>query len=508
MQTQFQLPATLPAEKFITELSQLADLQITERRLATKTFYDSFDWRLYSNGWVAETVATGKDLHFYLRQLADNALLDDGTMTVMPNFAEQFQRVSLKQRLKPVLEMRALLPVAAVDVACYHASLINAEEKTVARLIIEDYAPIACSRITLAPVKGYQNAAEKLVGLMTTKLAAYPAKKPVIDLVLKTQGKRAKDYSVKLNIHLAADLRADIACKYIYSRLLAIIKTNEPGVIADIDSEFLHDFRVAVRKTRTGLGQLKGVLPGAAQSEASAFFSWLGQITGPTRDFDVYLLNFDAYKHSLPEFVREDLQPLKAFLAAKQRHSQQELAAKLNAGTYTRGLAAWGEYLRQECANFPPEPAAKWPVKQLADSRIWKTYRRVIKEGDAICGNSAPETLHELRKSCKKLRYLLEFFDSLYPKKELSPLIRHLKALQEVLGNFQDYQVQENQLREFGVELQAHHVPAATLMAMGMLVQHLNDAQQAVRLNFAEVYQEFREPATAKGFKQLFAHPT
>ena len=56
-------------------------------------------------------------------------------------------------------------------------------------------------------------------------------------------------------------MRADIASKFIYSHLLKAIKDNEQGTIADTDSEFLHDFRVAVRRTRTGLSQLKVVLP-------------------------------------------------------------------------------------------------------------------------------------------------------------------------------------------------------------------------------------------------------
>ncbi len=505
MQTQFELPANLPAEKLITEMSQQVGLHLVGRELASKTFYDSFDWRLYSNGWVAEVVNVGKGSRFSLRQLADNAVVDSEAITSTPAFADQFQRQSLKKLLQPVLEMRALILVASVDFESFQAKLVNSNEKTVARLHIDYYADLPCCRVTLMPIKGYQNAAENAVAFMTSKLAVSAVKEPLIDWVLSRQGRSLRDYSAKLDIRLAYDLRADIACKHIYSRLLNIIKANESWVIADIDSEFLHDFRVAIRKTRTGLGQLKGVLPGAIRSETGEFFSWLGQITGPTRDFDVYLLNFEGYKNSLPEFVRGHMDPLHAYLFTRQQQSQQEMAKKLSSDRYLQGMARWGQYLREQCARYPPEPAAKWPIKQLADIRIWQAYRRVIKEGDAICDDSAPEALHELRKSCKKLRYLLEFFDSLYPKKELKPLLRHLKALQEVLGNFQDFQVQETHLLQFGSELQARHVPAETLMAMGMLVQHLSDAQLTVRTGFADVYREFREPKTQKGFKRLFS---
>ena len=62
---------------------------------------------------------------------------------------------------------------------------------------------------------------------------------------LRLQGRKPNDYSSKININLDPEMRADIAIKYIYSHLLKAIKDNEQGAIADIDSEFLHDFRVA-----------------------------------------------------------------------------------------------------------------------------------------------------------------------------------------------------------------------------------------------------------------------
>jgi len=505
MQTQFELPANLPADNLITELGQQVGLHLDAGGPACKTFYDSFDGRLSANGWVAEVVNVGKESMFYLRQRSDNAELDREAIATPPTFANQFQRQSLKKRLHPVLAMRSLIPVATVDFAIFQAKLLNPEEKTVAWLCIENYPSLHCCRATLKPVKGYQHTVDTAIAFMTAKLGLVPVHEPLIDLVLSRHARNPRDYTAKLDISLVGGLRAEIACKNLYNRLLDIMKANEPGVIADIDSEFLHDFRVAIRKTRTGLGQLKGVLPEPAQSEFSGFFSWLGQITGPTRDFDVYLLQFEGYKHCLPAFVQAHLDPLHAYLCARQQQSHLELAKQLRSDKYIEGMARWGRYLTGQSADNPPEPAAGWPVTQLADIRIWKAYRRVVREGDAISDVAAPETLHELRKSCKKLRYLLEFFESLYPKKELKPLLRRLKGLQEVLGKFQDIQVQEAHLLQFGADLQARHVPAETLMAMGMLVRHLSDVQITVRAGFADSYSAFRGAKVQKGFKRLFA---
>ena len=42
-------------------------------------------------------------------------------------------------------------------------------------------------------------------------------------------------------------------------------------------------------------------------------------------------------------------------------------------------------------------------------------YKKVLKAGRAVTADGPAEEMHELRKDCKKLRYLIEFVRSLYP---------------------------------------------------------------------------------------------
>ncbi len=58
------------------------------------------------------------------------------------------------------------------------------------------------------------------------------------------------------------------------------------------------------------------------------------------------------------------------------------------------------------------------------------------------------EVVHQLRINCKKLRYLMEFFAPLFPENEIKTLIKALKLLQDNLGNFNDYSVQQIFLRQ------------------------------------------------------------
>lgn len=504
MSLQFEFPVNLTAENFIVKLSHEVSTRLASRQSSRKTYYDSFDWRLYSNDITCEFNQAKSASLLTLRSIKNGLVIADAELKKVPLFSKEFEPVIMRDTLAPLLDMRALLPVCTLDYEIYHLNIINKDEKTILRLLIEEYSQFN-NRVLLQPVRGYDKAAEHIVEILTATLGLTVTDKPVLLTALQVQGRKPKDYSSKLNINLDPDMRADIAGKYIYSHLLKAIKANEQGTIADTDSEFLHDFRVAVRRTRAGLSQIKGILPANSSAYYADFFSWLGQITGPTRDLDVYMLNFERYKSSLPASISEDLNPLYDFLLAKQQKSQKELAKKLQSPKYLSTLAEWEQFLKEPSYKKPLEQNAKLTIKELAGRRIWKIFTRVLEEGEAITDLSPAEALHDLRKSCKKLRYLMEFFQSLYPENQIKCLIKNLKGLQEVLGDFQDYAVQEHNLKLFGEEMMALNTHANTFLAMGVLVQDLDAHRCNARKDFASRFEDFKQEENRSAFTSLFA---
>jgi CHAD domain-containing protein len=509
MSLQFEFPLNLTVEKFIAGLSQEAETQLVSKQASCKTYYDSFDWRLYSNGitceFIQEKRGTGRSpLHcLLLRSIKSGLIVAELKLKKVPLFSKDFEQGIIRETLTQMLEMRALLPVCVLDYQIHHLNIFNKDQKIILRLLIEEYGSFN-HRVQLQPVKGYDKAVEQITGLLTETLGLTAVDEPVLQRALQVHGRKPKDYSSKLNINLDPGMRADIAGKYIYTHLLKAIKANEQGTIADTDSEFLHDFRVAVRRTRAGLSQIRGILPANISAYYADFFGWLGQITGPTRDLDVYLLNFEGYKNSLPDSIREDLNPLYDFLQAKQRKAHKELAKKLQSEKYLSTLSEWEQYLKEPSYKLPLEQNAKLAIKELADRRIMKIFTCVLREGDAITGVSPAEVLHDLRKSCKKLRYLMEFFQSLYPEQQIKHLIKNLKELQEVLGDFQDYAVQEQALKLFSEEMMALNIPANTFLAMGVLVQDLDAHRCRARKGFSSRFEDFKQEENLAAFKLLF----
>jgi CHAD domain-containing protein len=219
---------------------------------------------------------------------------------------------------------------------------------------------------------------------------------------------------------------------------------------------------------------------------------------------DVYLLNFEDYKNSLPLSMQEDLNPLYDFLLVKQRKVQQELARALRSVHYTSNLTEWEQYLNEAVEEQPAEANAILSIKQLSDLRIWKCFHTVLLQGNAITENSHGEQLHDLRKTCKKLRYLMEFFQQLYPDEQIKGLVKDLKGLQEVLGDFQDYEVQEQNLKIFSEEMRNEKVSTPTFLAMGVLIQNLDTRRCKARSEFAEKFAGFKREENQIIFRALF----
>lgn len=504
MATYFELPATITAEKLIATLSDKVEIGHVSKQYFLKTYYDSFDWRLYRHGLSCEFNRSKQTSSLLLTNRNSGELIASTLLFDVPSFSKQFNPGKVRQTLEPALGVRALQAVCTLECEVYHLDIVNKDEKIVLRVLVEEFE-LLNNRLTLFPVKGYDKVAEHVAEMVTKDLGLTALDKPVLVEALRLQGRQPKDYSSKLDIHLNPEMRADVASKFIFSHLLRAIKLNEQGTIADIDSEFLHDFRVAVRRTRVGLSQVKNVLPEDALARYKEFFSWLGQITGETRDLDVYLLNFGQYKKKLPAVIRQSINPLQHFLALKKQKSQKQLAKKLTSSKYLKLLTEWEEYLASTPAKNPTEADAQLTIKELADQRIWKIYKQAIKEGNTIDRHSPPEVLHKLRKTCKKLRYLMEFFQNLYLEHRIDKLIKRLKGLQEVLGDYQDYATQQERLKQFSEEMQSINTPNKTFLAMGVLIQDFEIRKGKVRDHFTAQFAAFKKAENHADFHDLFA---
>jgi len=303
----------------------------------------------------------------------------------------------------------------------------------------------------------------------------------------------------------AADQSAGSAVKAVLLQQLDAIEFNQVGVLQRLDSEFLHDLRVATRRTRSVLGQFKEVFPEQVARRYAAGFAKLGRMSGEPRDLDVYLLGFDDLKGLLPEPLCEHLEPLRAELERQREEAYDSLIERLDSRATRKLLRGWRAVLEQPVAERPQASKAHVPIKAMADRRIHRLFRRALRQGRAIEDDSPPDHLHELRKTCKKLRYLMEFFGNLYADEVIQPAIRQLKALQGHLGVIQDVHEQVVRLRRLAEEFAADR-PAAldTLAAIQALLAALEGRQEKLRAEFQAHFCDFDQEDNRDRFRQLF----
>ena len=130
----------------------------------------------------------------------------------------------------------------------------------------------------------------------------------------------------------------------------------------------------------------------------------------------------------------------------------------------------------------------------------------MLTDGKKINPDSPDESLHRLRIECKKLRYSLEFFTSLYDQEVMRQLVRHLKLLQNNLGDFNDLSVQQEMLAHFLSTIKPGTIRSREMAAsIGGLMTDLARQHQQVRTHFEETFARFARKKNLDLYTSLFA---
>ena len=477
------------------------------------TYLDTFDWSLRRAGLALKGVHSPSGVLLNLESL-DGGATCIARMARLPSFAWDLPAGQVRDRLEVVVKVRRLFRVLQVGYSEPTLKILDKRDKTVARVMVERTQPgggrgPTCRklplRLVLAPVRGYEKSMRQVTRFLQQELGmeSFAAGHPM--MMVAPEALELDALSGSLLIPLERSMRSDESAKRVFRHLLMSLIRHEAGTRKDLDSEFLHAFRVAVRRTRAGLARLKGVFNEATLVRYSRDFSWLGQVTSPVRDLDVYLLKMPEFRKSVPKEIRADLKPLKKVLQRRRTKEYRKMVRAFHTLRYKRLKKSWGEFLAKPVPEQTQLEDAARPVGQVASERIWKIYKRVLSRGGAITPESSATALHKLRLDCKKLRYLMEFFRALYDEEKISNLITAMKSLQDNLGDFNDLEVQQIALRGIAEEMTVSgRATARTLIAMGRLIERLEVRHTAERDRFEAEFKQFSHPATVKLAKKLF----
>lgn len=501
-------------ERLAEALGERFEIQRAESHVRDRVYMDTFDALLRARDWVL--VHADSSLSLQNRLTGDELhSLRWPHLPTEPLLAAELAPGALRDALSRVIEARALLPLVRVHERSDELRVLDSLQKTVARVgvIVPEVVSNAGlrtplrSRVRLHSVRGYEAELERSRALLAKTMPMAESEVSLLDEALLASGTPPAGASSRIDVGMGGEERAEEAAVRVLRALLAVIDANLPGALADTDPEFLHDYRVAIRRTRSVQRELAGVFPPADLAAMRAEFRWLQVATGDSRDLDVYLLGFDSMRGLLPEQIRGDLDPLREVLKGRRLTARREMARTLRGERAQRLRSDWEALLvALDQRPIADRPDAARPIGEVASRRIRKVYGRMLKMGGAIDQSSPPADFHELRKKGKELRYLLELFGvPLHDEAVVRPMIKALKGLQDVLGHHQDREVQVVKLRSLADEVAVMRDGSAALMAMGVLVGRLQQDAAAARSEFAESFAAFSSCEQRELVKETFS---
>ncbi|MGH9166011.1 MAG: CHAD domain-containing protein [Acidimicrobiales bacterium] len=222
-----------------------------------RTVLDTFDGRLHDAGLRLELSEADDDRELVL--VAAGSPPAQVVVTGPPRFADDLPAGPMRSRLRPVLDVRALLPAMVVtgtrrsaaargpsatprvDVAVHEGLAVEGRGPTEPGWVAEvgeltGYAKEAERARRLLSSFGLRRHDTDLLGLMATAAA--------VDL---------RGFAGSPTVPLDRGEPSLGAFRRVLSNLADAVDANWPGTVEDLDPEFLHDLRVAVRRTRSVL---------------------------------------------------------------------------------------------------------------------------------------------------------------------------------------------------------------------------------------------------------------
>jgi len=455
--------------------------------------FDTFDWRLYKKGFILYEV--NHSVVFRHISSGKETVYDaENTVSELPrDLLKCIKDTEFLNTLSSILFPRALLVIADLSLDARLYRLENTDEKTIAYLEAERGRPDKNSSVLVSinPLRGYETHLKAVKHCLSDLGFSLFTKNKTLSFIeflrLTPPGLESRNAPV-----LKPDMTVKQAVAYIVSEFIKEMQKNEFGIKEDIDIEFLHDFRIAVRKIRSVVSLVKGAFAADDQTMIQHDFKVIGSKTRDLRDLDVCLFREKEYNNLIPENLRTALLPFFNSLRERREKCCKELVFYLAQNSYKESIGKWQEiFSTADVPSLKDGKNSSDPIIETAVKVVKKRYDHLAALNREMTENTPDQVLHAVRIDCKKLRYSLEFFESLFKPKTVKKINSRLKILQDLLGNFNDSSVQINTLEKYLAALDSEAEDSLQqAAAVGGIITRLEERKEELRERFLIVYQD------------------
>jgi len=473
------------------------------------TFFDTFEWGV----WFREALLYESAGTFHLARLEGGwigqELCAEEVREASPGFVWDFHNPCLRAELEQPLGLRRIVPIAEFRIVRRLAELSNASGKIVCRFELATLFPVNhprspfCRLCRILPLRGYEDQGARVRKALLASGCSVFAEGPMPSY-LRRLGNSPRRYTIRPAFGLTPGLPAREAVLRIVRRMLDLVAENEPGIVRDQDTEFLHDYRICLRKIRSVITLIDGVFPAETTARLKKILSGLARATNRLRDLDVCLLARGEYAGHLPAALRPALEPMFADFEAERAVELAAVVRHLKSSPCRRRMRELAALFDKDC-GLPPSQHSDAAVGPLVFKRIFKRYRKIRNVEGELGADTPDEAVHEVRIQGKKLRYLMEFFSELLPAGDSAPLEKGLRRLQNRLGNFNDFSVHQKFFLEYWSRKKDEPGLASELpLALGGLITALYLRQQEQRKDIQSALAAFCGREVSGAFKRTF----
>ncbi len=394
------------------------------------TLHDTFDLRICRGGRV---VVSG-----------DDHVLDGERAAV--HVVDALDADTLPKKIRKLIGVRKVLPVATAHVEAAAFQLCNGEGKVIARVryrLFRSDGQRPLSAVRVEALEGHAGHVRPWLRKLRDG-GLEPVEEPVERWLLWSLWRERAPYFSKPIVALEGRMPVAEALVRFFSRLAGAVRLNLPGTLDQLDPEFLHDLRVAARRTRSMLSLAETVFDSGAIRPFRAGFREVQQRTNRARDLDVMLMDLELFRRILEaEGEEAHLEGLESQIRKERKAEQVRLRRFLTSRRFNGLLDSWESFLAEGWNASVGLPAGGARVSDRAAAWLMEALQRVERRYRRAAASGREADMHRLRIAFKRLRYLLEFGESLHAPGVYRKVHSELKATQDVLGRFNDLVVQE-----------------------------------------------------------------
>jgi triphosphatase len=282
---------------------------------------------------------------------------------------------------------------------------------------------------------------------------------------------------------LAADVSVGSALARVGGDCLAQIGINAQCIKAGVDGEFVHQARVGVRRLRSLLKLVEGLIGAKTIAPIIKDLQWLSTALAAAREWDVFSTGTLAAIALKDPQSRRDVGTLRGRITRLRNAHFVDAGVAVASPRLQRLLHAAGALLAA-LESPAADPAMRTPARALAKEILERRARRLAKHGLRVLRMSAAQR-HEARIAAKKLRYVAEMFAPLFPGARTRDYLSALGNLQEALGALNDLVTGERLLDAFSPHAHTRHLVHGAGIVRGWLsgaeATALDDADRARR---------------------------